>query len=281
MQATLQRRTVVQDLLDEPYRFQFFQAVRLLVEWLGQQGIAPERALTDHLFFENNLSLSFASSQIARLVSEAGQSAAEIRITPAFMGFLGANGTLPHHYTEQFAAYLAATKDAAPRAFLDMFSNRTLAQFYKAWCKHRVEYAGDDGADGFLPLLLSLAGFQRDAGKTVDGTIDVETIAHYAGVTLQRPVPPDVLSRVLSDYLAVPLAIDESIGCWIDLLEHEQCALGGLHATLGNDTLLGDRSWRPDLRARIRIGPLNRNDFDRLLPGSEGARAGAHAAPVR
>jgi predicted component of type VI protein secretion system len=47
MPATLQRRTVVQHLIDAPWQFQFFQAVRLLVEWLEEQGIAPERALVD------------------------------------------------------------------------------------------------------------------------------------------------------------------------------------------------------------------------------------------
>jgi len=71
----------------------------------------------------------------------------------------------------------------------------------------------------------------------------------------------------------VPLALDESIGSWIALHEQEQCSIGKINAMLGNDTLLGDRSWRPDLRARIRIGPLDRQAFDNLLPCGAGARA--------
>jgi type VI secretion system protein ImpH len=287
MPATQQRRTVVQHLLDEPWRFDFFQAVRLLLAWLEEQGIAPERALIDHVLFENDLSLSFAPAQIAALDAGAGPLATEagiaealladdalqIRITPAFMGLLGAGGTLPHHYTERIGGYLAATKDAAPRAFFDMFSNRAVAQFYTAWCKHRVEHAGGAGTDRFLPLLLGVAGFPPGAGSTDTATIADETIAQYAGVTVQRPVPPDVLSRILADYFDVPVALDESVGAWIGLHEQEQCAIGKRNAVLGYDTMLGDRSWRPDLHARIRIGPLSRTAFDGFLPHGERARA--------
>lgn len=261
MSCTQQRGNVVQALLDAPYRFEFFQAVRLLVEWLAQKGIAPERALLDHVLFENALSFTFAPAQIAALSVDTGE-ALQVRLTPAFMGFLGVNGTLPVHYTETIYAYQTATRDEAPRAFLDMFSSRALALFYLAWRQHRVEHD-----DAFLPQLLNLAGFQPGAG----GAIGDETIAQYAGVLVQRPVPPDVLARMLSDQLGLPLVIDESIGSWINLAEKEQCALGQQNAGLGNDTLLGDRSWRPDLRAQIRIGPLCREQFEDALPGGTSA----------
>lgn len=280
MPATQQRSTVVQTLLDEPYRFHFCQAVRLMLEWLAQHGIAPERALAEHLVFENDLSFSFAPAQIAALGVEssrqrmeegdlaqalASDEALQIHITPAFMGFLGVNGTLPMHYTERLHAHIAATRDEAPRAFLDMFSSRALAQFYLAWCKHRVEHAA--GERGFLALLLHFAGLPPGAAN-----LDDEAIAQYAGVLLQRPIPPGVLARVLSDYLRLPLAIVESLGGWLTLQEGEQCALGGQDALLGSRTLLGERSWRPDLHARIRIGPLSKEEFDASLPEGASAR---------
>ncbi len=154
-----------------------------------------------------------------------------------------------------------------------MFSNRTLAQFYSAWRKHRIELPDSTGKDGFLPLLLSLAGFQRGAGAGPEAVIGDELIAQYAGVTMQRPLPPGVLGRMMADYLGVPLRIDESTGGWIALRQSEQCSLGGRNTDLGSNTLLGDRSWRPDLHAHICIGPLNRTAFDQLLPGGERARA--------
>lgn len=265
MQATLQRGTVVEQLFDTPWRFEFFQAVRLLVAWLGRQGIPPEQALVDHVWFENCLSFAYAPSQIAALDASDAQ---QIHVTPAFMGLLGIHGTLPYHYTERIAAHQCATKDEAPRAFFDMFSNRAVAQSYLAWRKHRVEHAGRDGADGFLPLLLSLAGFRPGTAAIQD-----ETIAQFAGAAMHRPVPPDVLRAMLASYLGVPVTIDESVGAWIPLEKKERCALGGLNAVLGNNTLLGARSWRPDLHAQIRIGPLDRTAFDDLLPGGGRAQA--------
>jgi len=287
MSATQQRSTVVQTLLDEPYRFQFCQAVRLALEWLAQHGITPERALTEHLVFENILSFSFAPAQVAAINVEAAHqpladqhlaqplgpdNAPEIHITPAFMGFLGVSGTLPFTYTERLQAHISTTRDEAPRAFLDMFSSRALAQFYMAWCKHRVEHTVSSREDAFLALLLNFAGLQPGGEMPGSGSLDDETLAQYVGVLLQRPVPPDVLARVLSDYLRVPLAIRESAGNWITLLEHEQCALGGQNTLLGSRTLIGERSWRPDLHAQIRIGPLSKNEFDALLPNGASAR---------
>ncbi|MGZ5848604.1 MAG: type VI secretion system baseplate subunit TssG, partial [Ramlibacter sp.] len=41
----------------------------------------------------------------------------------------------------------------------------------------------------------------------------------------------------------------------------------------GQSAVLGARSWRPDLRVRVRIGPLDRAQFERFLPQGAAARA--------
>jgi type VI secretion system protein ImpH len=51
------------------------------------------------------------------------------------------------------------------------------------------------------------------------------------------------------------------------MTQHEQTSLGGPNAQLGNTALVGERSWRPDLRARLSIGPLSRDEYERFLPG--------------
>jgi type VI secretion system protein ImpH len=288
MPAT-QRRTdksVIQRLLDEPQRFEFFQAVRTAVAWLGEHGIAPDKALAEYLRFQNSLSLAFPASQIEALravadgpiVDHAGLSQAlqeqrglQIRITPSFMGFLGAHGALPSHYTERINDWQAAEHDEAPRAFLDMLSNRMVALFYEAWRKHRVEQRTDE--DGFLPLLLALVGFQRGAQlNNADGVCD-EAIALYAGLLQQRPVSSLILGRLLSGYLGVPIRIEEAIGHWNPMAPHEQSCLGVANATLGENSMLGENSWRPDLRARLVLGPLDKCEFERFLPNAGGALA--------
>jgi type VI secretion system protein ImpH len=142
-----------------------------------------------------------------------------------------------------------------------------------------------DGSDGFLPLLLALAGFA--SGAVHDGVSDA-MLARYAGVLRQRPASGVVLARVLSHHFGVPVALQEGIGHWDTLAPGEQSVLGGLAgpgAVLGQAAVLGERCWRPDLRVRVRIGALRRAQFDRFLPHAPGALAlrtllGLFAAPT-
>jgi type VI secretion system protein ImpH len=281
------KQSVIQQLLDEPQRFEFFQAVRLALDWLGEHGVPRGRALAEHLRFSNSLSLGFPPSQVEALQGEVGGCKADypaldqaagqqqdlrIRITPSFMGFLGAHGTLPAHYTERIHAWQASMQDEAPRAFLDMLSNRMLALFYEAWSKHRIEQLVGQERDAFLPLLLALAGFDGGVEPNSDGVRD-EAFAFYAGLLQQRPVSSVSLALVLSGYLGVPVKVQEAIGHWNPMAPHEQCCLGVANARLGEDTMLGANSWRPDLRARVSLGPLSKSEFDKLLPNGAGAAA--------
>jgi type VI secretion system protein ImpH len=210
----------------------------------------------------------------------------QFHLTPTFMGLLGAHGALPGHFTERIAAWEASQADAqlagAPRAFLDIFTTRMLALFYGAWRKYRIEHAVVDGADGFLPLLLALAGFSPEAPHEA---VDDASLARYAGVLGRRPASAVVLTRVLSHHFGVPIALQEAIGHWDLLAAGERSALGGANAVLGQAAVLGERCWRPDLRVRVRIGPLSRARFERFLPRGAGAQAlrtllGLFAAPT-
>jgi type VI secretion system protein ImpH len=282
---------LIERLLAEPQRFEFFQAVRLLLLWLGEQGVPPRRALERHMRFRNSLALAFPAGQVEAIAPTAGLHSAEgmppqFHLTPTFMGLLGAHGALPAHVTERIAAWEASQPDeqlaGAPRAFLDIFSTRMLTLFYGAWRKYRMEHAVADGADGFLPLLLALAGFAP--GVPHEGVEDA-TLARYAGVLQRRPASAVVLARVLSHHFGVPVALQEAVGHWDLLIETERSMLGGANAVLGQAAVIGERCWRPDLRARVRIGPLSRAEFERFLPRADGARAlrtllGLFAAPT-
>jgi type VI secretion system protein ImpH len=274
-------------LLAEPQRFEFFQAVRLLLLWLGEQGVSPRSALERHLRFRNSLALGFPAGQVEAIAPEGLASGLppQFRLTPTFMGLLGAHGALPSHVTERIAAWESSQADAqlaeAPRAFLDIFTTRMLALFYGAWRKYRIEHAVAEGSDGFLPLLLALAGFAPGAAH--DEVIDA-TLARYAGVLRQRPASGVVLARVLSHHFGVPVALQEGVGHWDTLAPDEQSVLGA-RAVLGQVAVLGERCWRPDLRVRVRIGPLRRAQFERFLPSGPGAQAlrsllGLFAAPT-
>jgi len=293
---TPQRRfepSVIERLFDQPYRFQFFQAVRMLELWLKKHGLPREGAVASFLRFQNSLSLNFPASQLEAMDTEpralARDSAAlgealrrgelkYIRITPAFMGFLGTAGALPAHYTERIAAHALYERDDGPRAFLDTFSNRTLALFYEAWRKYRLELQYEiDGKDRFLPLLLSMAGLGNHAlrhrlSDGGEGVLD-ESVGYFAAAMRHRPASAAMIVKVLSDYFGEPINVTQFVGAWYDVPPTQQTTLGGTNAQLGMSALVGGRVWQRDLRMRLTVGPLDRAGFDAFLPGGLAARA--------
>lgn len=284
---------VIDRLLAEPHRFEFFQAVRLIESWLRHNGIECGTVPLALLRFENHLSLAFPASQIAGLrveanvpISSASELGAAIRggqlsyigITPAFMGFLGANGGLPFHYTEHLARHTDVTKDTGPRAFLDMLSTRSVGMFYQAWTKHRPECMADTGDDQFLTMLRSISGAgtqarQESATPSDTGVPGDELIAFYAARFRNRRVPASMIAGVLSEYFQVPFVLRQLVGCWVELPDQHQVRLGIANDRLDAGAVLGRRIYRRDARAVLSIGPLGKDTFEDFLPRSAGAQA--------
>lgn len=276
---TAQRRSepgVITQLFERPQRFEFFQAVRLLEHWLRRDAVPIEQTLSHFLRFENSLSQGFPASQIEALTLEQGED--QVRLTPAFMGLLGVSGTLPATYTERIAAQALFARDEGPRAFLDTFSSRAVALFFEAWRKYRLELRYElSGKDAFLPLLLALGGVGNAAlrerlADEGEGVRD-ESLAHFCGALMQRPVAAGTVARVLSEYFGEPIAIEQFVGAWYPLPLAQQSQLGAANAVLGASAVVGERAWQRDLRLRLRAGPLGRAAFDAFLPGAPAARA--------
>lgn len=284
MSKTQRRSTVgiIQKLLDEPYQFEFMQAIRLLEKMLVQHGIPRSAVLTDHLQFRNSTSQSFPPSEIESLtvcgdsVAVADEElldaliAGERRyfsITPAFIGLLGNHGVLPSHYTEHIATHEHRYHDEAPRAYVDLFSNRMIALYYQAWCKHRLELPrGDDGDDGILPLLLSLSG--RGAGPVPN-----VVAGYYAAAFRQRPVSAAMIERVLNEHFGIPIKVIPSLGQWHMLAPDQTTQLGKGNTQLGAGAVLGPRLWRRDLAVELRLGPLGKTQHQHFLKDAPGAVA--------
>lgn len=257
---------VIGRLLGEPRRFSFFQAVRLAVRWFGERGIARGQVFARHLRFRNTVSFAFPPSEIEEL-HQVGE---QIVIMPAFISLLGAHGAFPAHVSERLVAWEDVQRDDGARAFLDLLANRMVALFYEAWRKYRVEEAVEAGHDAYKPLLLALAGCP--AGQDLAGIPD-EAMALHAGLLQQRPLSSIVLGQVLSSYLGPAVSVEEAVDFWDDMAPGEQTALGRANATLGDNAVAGARGWRPDLRVRLTLGPLDREQYEAFLPGRRAARA--------
>jgi type VI secretion system protein ImpH len=285
MRAT-QRRIdpgLIQQTLASPERYEFFQLVRMYELYFRTRG---EETVSEKIRFRNSLRLGFAPSQVDGMSAsyrkdQEGLDTGEldqVEITPSFMGMLGVNGTLPIHYTERVIEHERFKRDTSGRAFLDMFSNRSVGHFYRAWKKYRLPIQYETNRQNrFLPLILSLSGLgfeslrQRLSDKP--GAIEDESIAYFAGLLRQRPVSGEALRRVLGGYFRTAVRVEQFIGRWYVVPENERTMLGYNNSALGKDMLVGERVWQRNLRLRIRLGPLARSAYLGFMPRGELARA--------
>lgn len=285
---TPQRRDstgLIDQLFEDPHRFEFFQAVRLLERTLNARHGPSADLLPSQLRFRNSSSLGFPASEIeslkVRWTAPEGNATPEIDsidITAAFMGLLGVSGALPHVYTEQIAQRELYQKDFAARSFLDLFSNRLLALFYKAWKKSRLQLQYEsDRRNRFAPMVLALAGIGQaslnDRLRPDAGGVDDEGLAFFAGALQQRTLSASQLRQLLSRYLKVPVRIEQFCGRWYTLPPEARTVLGLSGGQLGRNALSGERVWQRDLRVRVVLGPLDHRLFLRFLPGAPGATA--------
>ena len=290
---TTQRRTesgVIAALLEHPYRFEFFQAVRLLEQAYANAGVRSG-VVGELVRFRNSLLLSFPPSEIEALnavEAAAGQTEPGLdgsvnlrhviyELTPTFIGLTGPVGALPRHYTEKLIEREIVFRDRAARVFLDIFSNRMVAFFYQAWKKYRLHFLYEqDRKNLFTPLMLSLVGCDhvRLRADLQLGKRDIydESIAHYAGIARHRPVSAANVQRVLEDFFAVRVRFEQFVGRWFSIPVDQRTTLAGAYAELGVSSFCGERTWQRQTKIRIMLGPLSRQEFMSFLPYGIAAR---------
>ena len=279
--ATESRRAadvVAERLNREPWRFAFFQAVRLLEAEArhGNEG-SPADPETQ-MRFRTTLSRSFPAAEITALVQIPEQENRQTRteMTVAFIGLTGPLGVLPEHYLDLLYQQMR-NRDTALRDFFDLFNHRTISLFYRAWEKYRPALGYErvlregGGDDPISRLLASLTGLGT-AGQAKRQAFPDELVLGYAGHFARRPRSAWALRTLLSDHFGMPVAIKQFVGRWLPV-EPEQCSRlpgkelpQGQFNALGVDTMLGMRAWDEQGLFSLRIGPLDYPDFARFLP---------------
>jgi type VI secretion system protein ImpH len=260
----------IEDILfDEAYRFDFFQAVRLLELLHPERRPIGRRAgpLEEVVRFRSHLTLAFPASAIHSLEPPDEESPA--RLTAAFLGLTGPSGVLPRHYTELLLER-SRLKDFAFRDFLDIFNHRLLSLFHRAWEKYRfhVEYeralSRDDERDSFSDHLFDLVGMGT---KGLRGRVRFgdEALLLYSGLLGQHPRSADALQQILSDYFQKPIAVIQFVGQWLEITEENRTRLGA-NNELGVSAVAGTRVWDQQAKFMLRVGPLNYAEFERFLP---------------
>jgi type VI secretion system protein ImpH len=266
-------------LFEEGYRFDFFQAVRVLERlYPERQPVGRDANPSDEAVrFRSHLSLSFPPSAIYE-IARAEDGGGPARMTVAFMGLTGLLGVLPRHYTELLLERMRR-KDEGLRDFLDLFNHRLISLFYRAWEKYRFPIAYEravskgEGDDRFTRHLFDLIGLGT---KGLRGRLEVEDepLLFYTGLLAQHPRSASALEGLLKDYFEVPVTVTQFIGQWLPLSEANRSRLGWgeVNNALGVSAVAGKHVWDQQAKFRLQLGPLTFTEFRRFLPSSDGFR---------
>jgi len=276
-------RDLIQELEEDAPRFGFFQAVRLLSLTARQYGGRLRARLPADLRFRTEASFSFPASELTRYQSvdsdESSKGHPRDEMTVAFMGLTGPSGALPSSYTELVIGRRQYYRDTGLHAFLDMFSHRALAMFYDAWRKYRYWLDVEDGErDKLTRCLLDFSGvgfhsLRNKLGTGENGHLAENLFAFYAGLLSQKPISAQGMSTIIRGFFGVPARIVQFVGQWIEVPHEEQSQLGGKGCELGKSAFAGERIWDRQTKIELRMGPMRRAQFERLLPGGSGAKA--------
>lgn len=271
----------LKDRLDrEAYRFDFFQAVRLL-ELLGQSSepaleIVGAETLPTHecVRFIGLAARSFAATEIATISLES-----EIpRMSVAFMGLYGPSGVLPHYDTQRIID--GGTTGNSEKDLLDIFTHRIISLFFRAGTKYRLPFCFERtyrdpsrAEDLFTKAFLSIAGL-GSAGVRKRLEIPDEFAIEFCGALGHHPKCAVSLSRILQAYFVVPVRIQQFVGQWLNLSPENQSQMAsramplGQNCELGRSYIVGERVWDIQGKFRLLIGPVTYGQFANFLPGS-------------
>jgi type VI secretion system protein ImpH len=254
-------------LREEPFVFEFFQAMRLLEKLLPDRspvgGFGPPSE--EVVRMGAHPSLTFPASQIQSLRWDEDQPPF---MSVNFMGMTGIQGPLPQWYTATILEQLRAG-DATLRDFLDLFNHRSLSLFYRSWQKYRFGVAYERGdRDKFFLNLLALIGLGTPGLPEKQSVVD-EALIFYAGLLAQHQRSAAAFEQLLSDYFDVHVEIDQLVGGWYRLDLDTQCCMDETDTPsqeLGKGAVLGDETWDQHSRVRIKLGPLSLAQYLEFLP---------------
>jgi type VI secretion system protein ImpH len=298
---------LIERLFSQPYRFDFFQAVRVLeragldaalngdspTRQPGQPVGHDARPSGEAVRFRAATALGFPSCAIVDARQPATGNpgladAAPPEMTVAFMGLTGPSGVLPLHYTRMLIERIRE-KDYSLRDFFDLFNHRMISLFYRAWEKYRfpagyqrshlpkrAAHSQPPTSEDFVTFcLLCLTGLGT-RGLRNRMKVEDESIVYYGGYFADAHRPAVSLERMVSDYFGLPAQIEQFRGQWLNLALEDRSRMPdtanprGLNHQLGVTAVLGDRVWDVQSRFRVRLGPLTYVQYMQFTPAGDG-----------
>jgi type VI secretion system protein ImpH len=292
-------RDSVKGLLErEPTRFSFVQVIRILELIRRRVGIPYQpigrnaRPDVELVRLVGKAGLSFPSSEVVSLANLSARDPANDPLQPvlqvAFLGLYGASGVLPYFDTQRIIDQ--GIRSNPEKDLLDLFNHRILSYFFRASTKYRIPVAyehylndcesasrnssGSTSTDHVVTkALLAFAGMATPGlARRMDFPDDLTIeFSQFFG---NRPKNAISLTRMLEAVFQQKVQLIQFQGQWLQLSPDNKSLMPtrempmGQNSILGQAFIIGDRVWDIQSKFRIRLGPLNLNDFQSYLPGS-------------
>jgi type VI secretion system protein ImpH len=253
---------------EKPFAFDFFRAVRLLecqrpdLPRVGFSVLPSE----DPIRFWQKPSLRFAPSTIDSVGAGAGESAPRMAVN--FFGLFGPNAPLPPHITEYALEREIHYHDPTITAFFNLFHQRLISFFYRAWAGNQKTVDLDRPKDQHYAIFIGAAfGIGMEALQERDSVPDCAKL-FFAGRLACQTRNAEGLEAILHEYFHVPVQVQPFTGHWLELPGDSRCSLGASRdsGVLGSNIIVGERFWDCQLSFRMRFGPMSLADYERLLP---------------
>lgn len=246
--------SIAEALLTRAHEFSFVQVAQLLNLLIDseEKGGAPGRVR-----FRPALSLAFPAADVAGIET----TGAQYRVEATFLGLYGPASPLPTFYTEELISEAGAELTAS-RHFLDLLNQRLFTLYLECDGKYRLFFKlASQGQRNHRARLWALAG----GGVTLQDDLPGDPLG-FLGILTQHPRCASGLAALVRHALCAPVHVLQCRRRKVPVPEAQRFRLGISGCTLGDDAVLGMEL--PDRRGAvsIRIGPLCRGTFLRLLP---------------
>lgn len=268
--------SLLTQLLSEGYRFDFFQAVRLINRVSSDRDPFGYAALPGRecLRIHSLPSLSFPPSAIYDITRPENLQE-PMHMTIAFMGLTGPLGVLPRYYTELIMEQMRH-QDRALLDFFDIFTHRLVSLFYRAWEKYQVVVSFEGAklhkkkTDRVEHHLLALMGLGTK-GLVGQLSFPSQALLGYTGLLALRTRSAQALCQVLSHYFGVLTNVKQFVGQWVALAQEDQARLNGpkRNLVLGQTAMAGSHIWDQQARFQVELGPLGLSRFVQFLPSGK------------
>ena len=278
------RTSLEADLFEQPQLYELFQAIQLIEAMAAQdsrrlglppvdpvgQGVDPANAA---LNIRSAVPLGFAAAEVPSVRRPRG--GGPVELTQTIVGLTGPSGVLPHALSE-LVQVSVRERNMALREFFDLFNNRLAGLLYSAWAKYRISVERQRAAmlttsqpiDHALKSIVGL-GLPSTANRTAAPD---STFVFFGGLLGRQGRSAMAIERALSGTLGHQLKIEQFHGEWLAIAPADRSRLphrddrDGAFARLGDDLVIGERTF--DIRSTVLIcvQALTYRDFRSLLP---------------